>query len=63
MDGELQFHQHTTFIVAKANCLLAIINKSFVKLDIVMLPKSLVQPVLKYANAVWGPFFPTDQAY
>ena len=49
MDGELKFHQHTVFVVAKANHLLAIINKSFVKLDNVMVPllyKSLVRPVL-----------------
>ena len=37
---------------------------SFVNLDTVMLPllyKSLVQPVLEYANAVWSPFLSTDQ--
>ena len=26
VDGELKFHQHTAFVVAKANCLLVIIN-------------------------------------
>ena len=60
IDCELRFHQHTAFVVAKANCLLAIIRRTFINLDTVMLPllyKSLVRPVLEYANAVWGPFF------
>ena len=60
----MKIHQHTAFVVVKANRLLAIINTLFVNLDTVMLPllnKSLVQPVLEYANAVWGPFFSTDQ--
>ena len=64
VDNELKFHQHTASVVAKANRLLAIINKSFINLDTVMLPllyKSLVRPVLEYANAVWGPFFINDQ--
>ena len=59
-----KFHQHTAFIVAKVNCLLAIINKTFINLDTVMLPmlyKSLVHLVLEYANVVWGPFFLQDQ--
>ena len=45
VDNELKFHQHTASVVAKANRLLAIINKSFINLDTVMLPllyKSLV---------------------
>ena len=55
VDGELKFHQHTVFVVAKANRLLAIVNKSFVNLDTVMLPdpllyKFLVRPVLEYAK-------------
>ena len=57
---ELKFHQHAAFVVAKANRLLAIIRRTFINLDTVMLPllyKSLVRPVLEYANAVWGPFF------
>ena len=60
IDYELKFHQHTAFVVAKANRLLAIIRRTFINLDTVMLPllyKSLVRPVLEYANAVWGPFF------
>ena len=64
VDNELRFHQHTAFIVAKANRLLAIIRKTFINLDMVMLPllyKSLVRPVLEYANAVWGPFFSKDK--
>jgi len=64
IDDELKFHQQTAYIVAKANRLLAIINKTFINLDTAMLPllyKSLVRPVLEYANAVWGPFFLQDQ--
>ena len=38
VDNELKFHQHTASVVAKANYLLAIINKSFINLDTVMLP-------------------------
>ena len=37
VDNKLRFHQHTAFIVAKANRLLAIIRKTFINLDMVML--------------------------
>ena len=26
-----------------------------------MLYKALIRPILEYANAIWGPFFVTDQ--
>ena len=64
IDNQLKFHHHTGATIAKANCVLAIINKSFANLDVTMLPilyKALVQPILEYANAIWGPFFVTDQ--
>jgi len=60
LDNELKFHQHTASIVVKANRLLAIINKSFINIDTITFPllyKSLVRPVLEYANAFCGPFF------
>jgi len=37
VDNELNFHQHTASVIAKANRLLAIINKSFINLDTIML--------------------------
>ena len=59
-----QWTEVSSFIIAKANRLLAIINKAFINLDAVMLPllyKTLVRPVLEYENAVWGDFFLQDQ--
>ena len=44
MDGELELHQHTAFVVAKAH-LLAIINKSFV--DTVSASLIIQVPVLE----------------
>jgi len=58
--NELKFHQHTASVIAKANRLRAIINKSFINLDTIILTllyKSLVRPVLEYTNAVRRPFF------
>ena len=60
VDNQLKFHHHTGATIAKANRVLAIINKSFACLDItmfLMLYKALVRPILEYAN---GPFFVTD---
>ena len=64
IDNHLKFHDHTAAVVAKANRILAIISKSFANLDLSMFPilyKVLVRPILEYGNAVWGPFFVTDQ--
>ena len=64
VDDHLKFHDHTAAVVAKANRILAIISKSFANLDLLMFPilfKVLVRPILEYGNAVWGPFFVTDQ--
>ena len=64
VDDNLKFHNHTATVIAKANSILAIINKSFVNLDANIFPmlyKSLVRPILEYGNPVWGPLFVTDQ--
>ena len=64
VDNHLKFHDHTAAVVSKANRILAIINKSFTNLGLSMFPilyKVLVRPILEYGNAVWGPFFVTDQ--
>jgi len=52
---------YTASVIVKGNRLLAIINMSFDTIILPLLYKSLVRPVLEYANAVWGPFFSTDQ--
>ena len=64
IDSSLKFHQHTSITVNKANRVLSLISKSFMHLDAHMLSalyRSLVQPILEYANLVWGPFFIADQ--
>ena len=38
VDNQLKFHHHTAAVIARANRILAIINKSFVDLDTSMLP-------------------------
>jgi len=65
VDHQLKFHQHTASVAAsKVNHILGIISKSFEYLDIDSLPrlyKSLVCPVIEYANSIWGPFYIGDQ--
>ena len=60
IDHNLKFHQHATAAAAKVNfCILGLINKFFEHLDVDSLPllyKTLVRPILEYANAVWGPW-------
>ena len=40
VDNHLKFHDHTGAVVAKANHILAIINKSFANLDLSMFPST-----------------------
>jgi len=64
IDSNLKFHNHTASVISKANRLLAIIHKSFHFSDNYMfltLYKSLVRPVIKYGNAIWGPHYLLDQ--
>jgi len=44
-------------VAAKANCILGLISKCFEHLDVDTLPllyKTLVCPILEYANAIYG---------
>ena len=64
IDSELKFRQHAAAAVAKASQVLAVIKKSFEKLDKTTLPllyKTMVRPHLEYANVIWGPFNRADQ--
>jgi len=63
-DNHLKFHNHTTEVTAKANCLLGLIRKSFDYLELDMLVTlfvTIVRPTLEYSNPVWGPQFILDQ--
>ena len=47
VDNQLKFHHHTGATIAKANRVLAIINKSFACLDVTVFPmlyKALARP-------------------
>ena len=64
IDSELKFRQQAAAAVAKASQVLAVIKRSFEKLDKSTLPllyKTLVRPHLEYANVIWGPFNRADQ--
>ena len=64
VDSSLKFHTHTSTVAARANRMLALINKSFEYLNTSMLLqlfKSFVRPILEYGNTVWGPMFVLDQ--
>ena len=64
IDQNLKFHQHAAAAAAKTNRILGLINKCFEHLDVDSLPllyKTLVWPILEYANAVWGPHYIMDQ--
>lgn len=64
IDTELKFHKQATSAVSKASQMLAVIRRSFVKIDATTLPllyKSLVRTHLEYGNIIWGPFNREDQ--
>ena len=58
VDQNLKFHQHAAAVATKANRILGLISKCFEHLDVDSLPilyKTLVHPILDFANSVWGP--------
>ena len=58
IDEKLSFESHINEKVNKANMMVGLIRRSFEHLDeetFLVLYKSLVRPVLEYANAVWNP--------
>ena len=67
IDPSLKFHIAYTpcsTVTARANRMLALINKSFEYLStnmLLQLYKSFVRPILEYGNTVWGPMFVLDQ--
>jgi len=64
IDSDLKFHHHSSVTVAKVNCVLALIHKSFECMDAQMsvtLYKSFVGPILECGNIIWGPHFVLDQ--
>jgi len=60
VDQNLKFHQHAA---AAANHILGLIIKCFEHLDVnwPFLYKTLVRPVLEYANSIWGPHYILNQ--
>ena len=64
IDCTLKFHNHTTVVTKKGNCLVTIIQKKFQHFDKVTLinpNKTFVQPVLEYGNIIWRPRCIQDQ--
>ena len=64
MDSKLKFHMHTDSVVNKAYRVLGLINKSFECKDpdiVLKLYKSLVRPIVEYANVIWAPHYILDQ--
>ena len=65
------FNHHNTGIIylssvvaSKANCMLAIISKSFQYKDgniLLNLYKSFIRPIVEYGTAIWGPYYVLDQ--
>ena len=64
IDCDLKLRQHAAAVVAKATQVLAVIRRSFARIDQQTLPvlyKSLVRPHLEFGNLVWGPFNRADE--
>jgi len=64
VDHDLKFHGHTSLVTNKAKRILGLFKRSFACLDsdmLVRLYKSMVQPILEYANVIWGPYYLMDQ--
>ena len=62
-DYQLNFKQHTSECVSKANQRIGLIRRNFQQLDnytFLLLYKSLVRPLLEYCNTVWHPCHKQD---
>ena len=62
-DPSLEFRQHISKIVSKANQRVGLIKRSFTRLNIdsfKILYKSLVRPILEYCSVVWFPLRKSD---
>ena len=58
VDPHLNFHEHISQAVSRANRLLGLIRRSFLNLDTEtfnLLYKGLIRPILEYSQAVWSP--------
>ena len=63
IDSQLKFHSQAASAVLKASRVLATIRRTFVHRDkdnIKRLYKSLVRPILEYANGIWYPRYASD---
>ena len=63
-DCYLNFHQHTSEVASKANCVLACMKRAFTDLNndgFLKLYKAMVRPIMEYANTIWGPHFLFDK--
>ena len=59
IDEDLNFDYHINTVVNKANKTLDVIKRTLVHCDkeiILHLYKSLVHPILEYANVIWNPY-------
>ena len=64
VDNELQFDEHISEAVKKANAKLAIICRTFVYIDekiLLQLYTSLVRPILEYGNVIWSPHLQSQE--
>ena len=58
IDDQLNFKKHISFIINKANRILAIVRRTFDYMDketFLYIYKGLIRPQLEYASSVWAP--------
>ena len=63
IDDKLNFNEHVSRAVTKANQTLGLIRRSFQYLDketLCLLFKSIVRPLLEYGNTIWHPILKRD---
>ena len=57
-DPELKFDKHINSVISKANQIINIIKRTFLSLEpytACIIYKSLIRPILEYANIIWSP--------